>query len=203
MHLCWNSWPHGRVRVPRVSPEKHTEHWLVGPCIRHVVDPPAEHLFLHLFPASVSWPHLPSIPKTDLLVGPSCSTLDAGQISLKTLDCVTVLFTEVFLYMLFKYYNRVGILFGATRRTLLRRLEPREYALGVKYVLARKAALSALYLLKTDDTCFGKVGRTLPLLNGLIFAFGSAGRHRRAPAGHYEIEYLKFYHEFPQAEHRR
>lgn len=65
------------------------------------------------------WPHLPSISGCEFLVGPSCGTLGAGQVSLEGLDGVTVLFTDVILYMFFEYNDRVGILLGPTRGALI------------------------------------------------------------------------------------
>jgi len=182
----------------RTRPEKHTAHWFTPVCIRQAVAPWAT-LFLHWLPASVVWPHLPSISGLEFLVGPSCGTLGAGQVSLEGLDRVTVLFTDVILDMLFKDDDRVGILLGPTRRAFIRGLKPSEDALGVKNVFARQPPLRALgNLIKTDDTSLGKVGRAPTLRDRLVFALGAARRYRRAPCTHYEIEYLKFFREFPQ-----
>ena len=182
----------------RTSPEKHTAHWFVSACILHGV-PSCATLFLHWLPASVVWPHLHSISGLEFLVGPSCGTLGAGQVSLERLDGVTILFTDVILDVLFKDDDRVGILLGPTRGAFIRRLKPSEDTLGVKNVFARQPPLRALVnLLKTDDTSLGKVGRTPTLRDRLVFALGAACRHRRAPCIHYEIEYLKFFREFPR-----
>lgn len=127
----------------RTRPEKHTEHWFTPVCIRQAVAPCVT-LFLHWLPASVVWPHLPSIPSLEFLVGPSCCTLGAGQVSLEGLDRVTVLFTDVILNMLFKDDDRVGVLLGPTGGAFIRRLKPSEYALGMKHVFARQPPLRTL-----------------------------------------------------------
>jgi hypothetical protein len=122
------------------------------------------------------------------------------HLGLEGLYRVTVLFPDVFLDVFFKYYYGITVLLSLAERALVRRFKPCEDAFGMKHVLAREAALDPLGdFVKTNDTSLGKVGRTLALLARHVFALGAPYRHGGAPLSvHYEIELLKFWHEFPQ-----
>lgn len=74
--------------------------------------------------------------------------------------------------MLLKDYYRVVVLFHATLRTLYTSLKPRHNTFGVKYMFALELlSFGFPDLLKTNGTCFGKVCKAFPVLDGFAPAF--------------------------------
>ena len=81
--------------------------------------------------------HLPSIGEAHLLVGPSYGALGPSHLGLEGLYCVTVLLSDVFLDMFFKYYYGIAVLLRLAEGALIRRFKPCEDALGMKHVFTR------------------------------------------------------------------
>jgi len=104
--------------VLRSSPEKQTAHCLSVQWTRQV-STPALTLFLHLWPVVVVPLHRPSIEVPEFLVGPSCGTLSAGHLGLESLYRVTVLFAYIFLDVLFKNNDGIGVLFSLAQWALV------------------------------------------------------------------------------------
>ena len=65
-----------------------------------------------------------------------------------------------------------------------------------------QAPRASANVIKTYDTCPGKVRRTLAVRNGQIFALCSRARDGGAPlSAHYYSVFLIFFREFPRGVH--
>jgi len=123
------------------------------------------------------------------------------QLDLEGPDSISVLFTHIVLYGLFKYNNRVVVLLHSALRALDAGLEPFHDALGVEGVLALELLVVALGVLKTHSTSLGKVCTTLAVFDRWVLALGPI--LRQSGAIHLLLSRNIFLYEFPQRVSRR
>jgi len=110
----------------------------------------------------------------------SAGTARSENLGLEGPDGVPVLLPHILFDIASEDNYWVVVLLHAALGALDAGLEPLHDALGMKNMLALELLVAGPSdLLKTDGTSSGKVCKTLSVLDGLLFAFGAHGRHRR------------------------
>lgn len=93
-------------------------------------------------------------------------------------DRVSVFFTDILFDTLAKHDERVVILLHAAQGAFYTRFKMPHDALGVKFMFTLELArILARELIKTNDTCPGKVCKTLAVLGRLLLAFRPVSGH--------------------------
>lgn len=93
-------------------------------------------------------------------------------------DRVPVFFTDILFNAFAKYDERIVVLLHAAQGAFDTRLEMPHDALGMKFMFTLELArILARELIKTNDTCPGKVCKTFAVLGRLLFALRPVSGH--------------------------